>query len=91
MPLPATSTDRFSSSVTFRQGPHSVEALEGAMRLANSFSYAQASTYVLFTSPFLRIPDITPIFGQLRIAPGLWTPLSQSKKRVGRVLQTAIH
>ena len=50
---------RFSSTVTFRQGPHSGEALDGALRLATSFSYNNDASHVLFNSPFLRLPDLS--------------------------------
>ena len=55
IPLPDTSGSarRFSSTVTFRQGPHSAEALEGALRLAASFSCNNDVSHVLFNSPFV--------------------------------------
>ena len=61
VPPPDTfgSARRFSSTVTFRQGPHSAEALEGALRLAAPFSYNNDATHVLFNSPFLRLPDLS--------------------------------
>ena len=61
VPPPDTSGSvrRFSSTVTFRQGPHSAEALEGALRLAASFSYNNDASHVLFNSPFLRLPDLS--------------------------------
>ena len=61
MPPPDTSSSarRFSSTVTFRQGPHSAEALEGALRLVAPFSYGNDATHVLFNSPFLRLPDLS--------------------------------
>jgi len=61
MPPPDTSSSarRFSSTVTFRQGPHSAEALEGALRLAAPFSYLNDAAHVLFNSPFLRLPDLS--------------------------------
>ena len=40
----------YSTTATFRQGPRSVEALEGALRLASRFSYASYDTHVL-TNP----------------------------------------
>ena len=60
VPPPDTSGSarRFSSTVTFRQGPHSAEALEGVLRLAASFSYNNDASHVLFNSPFLRLPDL---------------------------------
>ena len=64
VPPPDTSGSvrRFSSTVTFRQGPHSAEALEGALRLATPFSYNNDASHVLFNSPFLRLPVIFPYF-----------------------------
>ena len=61
VPPPDTSGSvrRFSSTVTFRQGPHSAEALDGALRLATSFSYNNDASHVLFNSPFLRLPDLS--------------------------------
>ena len=61
VPPPDTSGSvrRFSSTVTFRQGPHSAEALDGALRLANPFSYTNEASHVLFNSPFLRLPDLS--------------------------------
>ena len=61
VPPPDTSGSvrRFSSTVTFRQGPHSAEALEGALRLATPFSYNNDASHVLFNSPFLRLPDLS--------------------------------
>ena len=61
MPPPDTSGSarRFSSTVTFQQGPHSAEALDGALRLANPFSYTNEASHVLFNSPFLRLPDLS--------------------------------
>ena len=61
VPPPDTSGSarRFSSTVTFRQGPHSAEALEGALRLAAPFSYNNDATHVFFNSPFLRLPDLS--------------------------------
>ena len=63
MPPPDTSPSarRFSSTVTFRQGPHSAEALEGALRLAAPFSYLNDATHVLFNSPFLRLPNLSVV------------------------------
>ena len=55
-------------TVTFRQGPHSAEALEGALRLAAPFSYNNDATHVLFNSPFLRLPDLS-VLRSPRIAP----------------------
>ena len=68
-PPPATSFSdrRFSSTVTFRQGPHSQEALEGALRLAEPFSYSAEATHVLFNSPFLLLPDFVSVIGPPRI------------------------
>ena len=60
---------RLTSTVTFRQGPHSAEALEGALRLAAPFSYGQDATHVLFNSPFLRLPDFASVLGSPRIDP----------------------
>ena len=62
-PFPSTATKhlfarRFSSTVTFRQSLHA-EALKGALRLAASFSYLNDATYVLFNSPFLRLPNLS--------------------------------
>ena len=73
MPPPATSSShrRFSSTVTFRQGPHSAEALEGALRLAEPFSYSAEATHVLFNSPFLRLPDFASVIGPPRIDPSV--------------------
>ena len=73
MPPPATSSfhRRFSSTVTFRQGPHSAEALEGALRLAEPFSYSAEATHVLFNSPFLRLPDFASVIGPPRIDPSV--------------------
>ena len=72
-PMPPADTSssarRFSSTVTFRQGPHSAEALEGALRLASPFSYGQDATHVLFNSPFLRLPDFASVLGSPRIDP----------------------
>ena len=61
VPPPDTSGSarRFSSTVTFQQGPHSAEALDGALRLANPFSYTNEASHVLFNSPFLRLPDLS--------------------------------
>ena len=61
LPPPDTSGSarRFSSAVTFRQGRHSAEALDGALRLATSFSYNNDASHVLFNSPFLRLPDLS--------------------------------
>ena len=61
VPPPDTSGSarRFSSTVTFQQGPHSAEALDGALRLATPFSYANDASQVLFNSPFLRLPDLS--------------------------------
>ena len=61
MPPPDTSgsAGRFSSTVTFQPGPHSAEALDGALRLANPFSYTNEASHVLFNSPFLRLPDLS--------------------------------
>ena len=61
VPPPDTpgSVRRFSSTVTFRQGPHSAEALDGALRLATSFSYTNDASHVLFNSAFLRLPDLS--------------------------------
>ena len=53
------SARRFSSTVTFQQGPHSAEALDGALRLATPFSYTSDASHVLFNSPFLRLPDLS--------------------------------
>ena len=70
VPPPDTSASarRFSSTVTFRQGPHSAEALEGALRLAAPFSYNNDATHVLFNSPFLRLPDLS-VLRSPRIGP----------------------
>lgn len=83
MPPPATSssTRRFSSTVVFRQGPHSAEALDGALRLATPFSYANASTHILFNSPFMRLPDIESILGHPRLDPMSTLPLPQDSIR----------
>ena len=62
------SARRFSSTATFRQGPHSAEALEEALRLAAPFSYLNDATHVLFNSPFLRLPDLS-VLRPPRIAP----------------------
>ena len=61
MPPPVTSGSarRFSSTLTFQQGPHSAEALDGALRLAAPFSYNNDASHVLFNSPFLRLPDLS--------------------------------
>ena len=61
VPPPDTSGSarRFSSTVTFQQGPHSAEALDGALRLATPFSYTNDASHVLFNSPFLRLPDLS--------------------------------
>ena len=61
VPPPDTSGSarRFSSTVTFQQGPHSAEALDGALRLAAPFSYRNDASHVLFNSPFLRLPDLS--------------------------------
>ena len=55
------SARRFSSTVTFQQGPHSAEALDGALRLASSFSYGNDASHVLFNCPFLRLPDLSTL------------------------------
>ena len=61
VPPPNTSGSarRFSSTVTFQQGPHSAEASDGALRLATPFSYTNDASHVLFNSPFLRLPDLS--------------------------------
>ena len=58
VPPPDTSGSvrRFSSTVTFRQGPHSAEALEGALRLAASFSYSNDASPCSLQLPFLASP-----------------------------------
>ena len=63
VPPPDTSGSarRFSSTVTFQQGPHSAEALDGALRLATPFSYTNDASHVLFNSPFLRLPDLSTL------------------------------
>ena len=58
---PSGSARRFSSTVTFQQGPHSAEALEGALRLASPFSYGNEASHVLFNCPFLRLPDLSTL------------------------------
>ena len=60
-PDPSGSARRFSSTVTFQQGPHSAEALEGALRLASPFSYGNEASHVLFNCPFLRLPDLSTL------------------------------
>ena len=59
VPPPDTSGSarRFSSTVTFQQGPHSAEALDGAA----PFSYNNDASHVLFNSPFLRLPDLSTL------------------------------
>ena len=68
LPPPASSqsTRRFSATATFRQGPRSVKALEGALRLASCFSYASYDAHVLVNSFFLRAPDFLHEFGFVR-------------------------
>ena len=58
-PVTSGSARRFSSTLTFQQGPHSAEALDGALRLAAPFSYNNDASHVLFNSPFLRLPDLS--------------------------------
>ena len=71
MPRPAAHSGelRFSSATTLRQGPHSAEAMEGALRLAAPFSYAQDATHILYNSPFLRLPHISAIIDPPRLPP----------------------
>ena len=61
VPLPVTcsSARRFSSTLTFQQGLHSAEALDGTLRLAVPFSYNNDASHVLFNSPFLRLLDLS--------------------------------
>ena len=69
-PLPPPSKDRtarrFSSTPTFRQGPRSGEALDGAIRVAAPLSYSNESSVYLPDSHFLKLPDYEGLFGPLR-------------------------
>ena len=58
VPPPDTpgSVRRFSSTVTFRQGPHSAEALDGALRLATSLFLYQWRLSRPFQLPFFASP-----------------------------------
>ena len=59
------SARRFSSTVTFQQGPHSAEALDGALRLATPFSYTNDASHVLFNSPFCV--SLISLYSALRV------------------------
>ena len=71
MPRPAAHSGErhFSSATTSRQGPHSAEAMEEALRLAAPFFYAQDATHILYNSPFLRLPHISAIIDPSRLPP----------------------
>ena len=68
-PLPPPSKDpnarRFSSTPTFRQGPRSGEALEGAIRVAAPLTYAQEDSVFLPDSHFLKLPSFEGILGKI--------------------------
>lgn len=65
-PLPPPQLDVVSlQPLLDKDHAHSSEALEGAIRLANSFSYSHPSTYILSNSSFLRLPDTLAILEQV--------------------------
>ena len=59
------SVRRFSSTVTFRQGPHSAEALDGALRLATSFPITM--TPLMFSSTPLSYVSLISLSSALRV------------------------
>ena len=67
VPTPDTSGSarRFSSTVTFQQGPHSAEALDGALRLAAPFSY-KMTPLMFFSTPLFYVSLISQ-YSALRV------------------------
>ena len=68
-PLPPPTKDpsarRFSSTLAFRQGPRSNEALEGAIRVAAPFTYNSEASVYLTDSHFLKLSDFDRYLGGL--------------------------